>query len=85
MSRLEQVDLNDLLAFATVAEAGGFTAAADRLGRPKANVSLQIKRLEKALGGELKLDAAGTVQVRLGQWREMVWYVGSGIGASVRI
>ena len=46
-------DLNDLLVFAAVAEAGGFTAAAQQLNRPKANVSLQVRRLEKALGLEL--------------------------------
>jgi len=47
--------------------------------------SVGYEKLQKALGGELKLDAAGTVQVRLGRWREEVWYVGSGIGASVRL
>ncbi|PMD43995.1 hypothetical protein L207DRAFT_453339, partial [Hyaloscypha variabilis F] len=47
--------------------------------------SIGYEKLEKALGGELKLDAQGTVVVRLGQWSEEVWYVGSGIGASVRI
>ncbi len=47
--------------------------------------SIGYEKVEKALGGELKLDAQGTVIVRLGQWSEEVWYVGSGIGASVRI
>jgi hypothetical protein len=47
--------------------------------------SIGYEKLEKALGGELKLDASGTVVVRLGQWIETVWYVGHGIGASVRI
>lgn len=40
-------------------------------------------QVRKALGGKLKLDARGTVEVRLGLWKEKVWYVGSGIGASV--
>lgn len=53
MSALGSPDLNDLLIFAMVAESGGFTAAAQRLNRPKANVSLQVRRLEKALGLEL--------------------------------
>ncbi|KAE9377752.1 hypothetical protein N431DRAFT_398774 [Stipitochalara longipes BDJ] len=47
--------------------------------------SIGYEKLQKAIGGELKLDAQGTVVVRLGQWSEEVWYVGSGIGASVRI
>ena len=40
-------------------------------------------QVRKALGGKLKLDAKGTVEVRLGLWTERVWYVGSGIGASI--
>jgi hypothetical protein len=47
--------------------------------------SIGYEKVQKALGGELKLDASGTVVVRLGQWIETVWYVGSGIGASVRL
>jgi hypothetical protein len=47
--------------------------------------SIGYEKLQKALGGVLKLDAVGTVVIRLGQWTEMVWYVGSGIGASVRL
>ncbi|KAH9223546.1 hypothetical protein DL95DRAFT_98253 [Leptodontidium sp. 2 PMI_412] len=46
--------------------------------------SVGYEALKKALGGTLKLDAKGTVQIKLGQWKETVWYVGSGIGASVR-
>ncbi|CZT08744.1 hypothetical protein WAI453_006133 [Rhynchosporium graminicola] len=40
--------------------------------------------LKSALGGTLRLDAKGTVRIRLGEWGDTVWYVGSGIGASVR-
>lgn len=43
-------DLNALPVFAAVAEAGGFTAAAQRLGVAKAKVSLDIARLEAQLG-----------------------------------
>lgn len=32
-------DLNDMMVFLAVVEAGSFTLAADRLGMPKANVS----------------------------------------------
>lgn len=43
-------DLNVLPVFAAVAESGGFTAAAQRLGIAKAKVSLDIARLEARLG-----------------------------------
>jgi len=46
--------------------------------------SVGYEEIRKALGGTLKLDAKGNVKVRLGHWTETVWYVGSGIGASVR-
>jgi len=46
--------------------------------------SVGYEALKNALGGTLKLDAIGTVGIRLGQWSETVWYMGSGIGASVR-
>jgi hypothetical protein len=46
--------------------------------------SIGYEELQKALGGKLKLDANGTVGIRLGQWTETIWYMGSGIGASVR-
>lgn len=43
-------DLNLLWMFAAVAESGGFTAAAERLGVAKAKVSLAVSRLEADLG-----------------------------------
>jgi DNA-binding transcriptional LysR family regulator len=39
--------------FVAVAEAGGFTAAAERLGTTKTQVSYQVARLEAELGGAL--------------------------------
>ncbi|OWW19450.1 LysR family transcriptional regulator, partial [Noviherbaspirillum denitrificans] len=42
-------DLNSLVVFDAVAESGGFTAAADRLGVAKAKVSVQVARLEAQL------------------------------------
>lgn len=45
-----KIDLNDLLVFEAVAAAGGFTAAADRLGVATAKVSVEIGRLESKLG-----------------------------------
>lgn len=47
--------------------------------------SVGYESLKKALGGTLKLDAKGTIGVRLGEWREEVWYIGSGIGATVTL
>ncbi|MBE9610809.1 LysR family transcriptional regulator [Chitinilyticum piscinae] len=43
-------DLNRLRLFAAVADAGGFTAAAERLGLAKAALSQQVARLEAELG-----------------------------------
>lgn len=45
-----KVDLNDLLLFEAVAEGGGFSAAASRLGVATAKVSLEVARLEQKLG-----------------------------------
>ncbi|SMH56857.1 LysR substrate-binding domain-containing protein [Azospirillum agricola] len=47
---LPDLDIDALRAFVTVAEAGGFTAAADRLGRTQSAVSVKIKKLEDMLG-----------------------------------
>lgn len=53
MSLLGQIDLNSLVVFDAVVEAGGFTAAAERLGVAKAKVSIQVARLEARLGTTL--------------------------------
>lgn len=50
MATLDQIDLNSLTIFDAVAEAGSFTAAAERLGVAKARISVQIARLERQLG-----------------------------------
>lgn len=63
MSTADRIDLNSLLVFAAVAEAGGFTAAADRLGIAKAKVSLDVSRLEAQLG--LSLFSRTTRRVAL--------------------
>ncbi|TAQ91444.1 hypothetical protein B7494_g239 [Chlorociboria aeruginascens] len=47
--------------------------------------SLGYEALRNALGGTLKLDAKGTVAIRLDNWTETVWYVGAGIGANVKL
>lgn len=47
--------------------------------------SVGYESLKKALGGTLKLDGRGTFGIRLGQWTETIWYIGTGIGATVTI
>ncbi|KAJ4988206.1 pre-rRNA processing protein [Stagonosporopsis vannaccii] len=47
--------------------------------------SLGYEAIKKALGGQLKLNAFAIVGVRIGQWRERIWYKGGKIGANVRL
>src|ERR1700758_5705065 len=47
------LDLNDIVAFARVVEAGSFTAAARLLGMPKTTVSRRIAALEREVGVRL--------------------------------
>lgn len=47
---LPPFDLDLLRSFAAIVDAGGFTRAAERLGRTQSTVSLQIKRLEDGIG-----------------------------------
>jgi DNA-binding transcriptional LysR family regulator len=53
MTSLAQLDLNALVLFDAVAQSGGFTSAAERLGVTKSKLSLQISRLEALLGSSL--------------------------------
>ncbi|WP_201772496.1 LysR family transcriptional regulator [Endozoicomonas elysicola] len=53
MMPISNTDINDMLAFLTVVEAGSFTLAADRIGIPKANISRKVSRLEERLGVRL--------------------------------
>ncbi|CAK7203223.1 hypothetical protein SEUCBS139899_005954 [Sporothrix eucalyptigena] len=46
--------------------------------------SVGFDKLRQALGGVLKLDAKAEVGVKLGLWRQKIWYAGKGIGAHVR-
>lgn len=50
---MEQLNPNDLLIYARVAEAGSFSRAAERLGLPKSTVSRRIAHLEELLGERL--------------------------------
>ncbi|MGI9280159.1 MAG: LysR substrate-binding domain-containing protein [Endozoicomonas sp.] len=47
------MNLNDLMVYAEVVDAGSFTAAADALEIPKSNVSRNVSRLEESLGVKL--------------------------------
>ncbi len=53
MNRNTSVELADLSTFVAIADAGGVTAAARRLGLPKSIVSRRLSRLEKSLGTTL--------------------------------
>ncbi len=50
---MASTDINDMLVFLAVVEAGSSTLAADRTGIPKANISRKIARLEAQLGVRL--------------------------------
>ena len=58
-SNMEQssatIDPNDLLIFASVAESGSFSRAAERMGLPKSTVSRRLAALETRLGERLLL------------------------------
>lgn len=45
-----EADINSMMVFLAVVEAGSFTLAAERLGMPKANVSRKLSKLEQQLG-----------------------------------
>ena len=47
------IDLNDVLVFARVYEAGSFTVAARALGAPKSTISRKVAALEERLGARL--------------------------------
>ncbi|KAI1132588.1 hypothetical protein F5Y10DRAFT_197349 [Nemania abortiva] len=47
--------------------------------------SVGYDAVRRAIGGQLKLDAHAFVNARLGNWKESLWYLGSGIGASVHL
>lgn len=47
--------------------------------------SVGYEAVRRALGGRLKLAAFAEVGVGVGEWREVLWFRGAGIGAAVRI
>lgn len=65
---MEQLDPNDLLIFARVADAGSFSRAAERLRLPKSTVSRRISILEERLGERLMVRT--TRRLRLTEFGE---------------
>ena len=62
------MDIEGLATFVAIHEAGGFSAAADRLGRSQPAISRRIALLEQELGGRLLERASGGVVLsQLGQ------------------
>ncbi|WP_341897256.1 LysR substrate-binding domain-containing protein [Ferrovibrio terrae] len=57
------MDLSDLQIFRTVVEAGGITAAANRLHRVQSNVTARIQKLEEDLGTPLFTRAGKRLQI----------------------
>lgn len=55
MTTMTNLEPNDLLLFARVADAGSFSRAAERVGLPKSTVSRRITALEARLGERLLL------------------------------
>lgn len=47
--------------------------------------SVGYDAVKRAIGGSLTLDASANVTVRIGNWKDTVWYEGQGIGASIRL
>src|SRR5436190_23345089 len=47
------MDLNEIIVFARVVQAGSFTTAAAQLGMPKSTVSRKVTELEERLGARL--------------------------------
>jgi DNA-binding transcriptional LysR family regulator len=63
MTSLSAVNLNRLVVFAAVVEAGSLTAAADRLGIAKTMVSTHMQRLEAEVGASLLVRTTRRVSV----------------------
>ncbi len=67
---MEQLEPNDLLIFARVAEAGSFSRAAEQLRLPKSTVSRRISLLEDRLGEQLMVRT--TRRLRLTELGELL-------------
>ncbi|MFC5473074.1 LysR family transcriptional regulator [Paraherbaspirillum soli] len=63
MTNLSSINLNRLLVFVTVVEAGSLTAAASRLGLTKTMVSTHMQRLESEIGASLLLRTTRSLKL----------------------
>ncbi len=68
------LDMDLLRTLVAIADSGGFSAAAGRLGRTQSAVSLQIKRLEEALGQPLLERRQGRVAGPTAEGRVLLDY-----------
>ncbi|MEQ5843664.1 LysR family transcriptional regulator [Paraburkholderia acidicola] len=66
MADIRDINLNRLVIFAAVVEAGSLTAAAARLGLAKAMVSTHIQRLEREVGASLLVRTTRQIKVTEG-------------------
>lgn len=73
-SVLRNLDMDLLRALVVIADSGGFSAAANRLGRTQSAVSLQIKRLEEAIGQSLLERRQGRVAGPTAEGRVLIDY-----------
>lgn len=71
---LRHLDLDALRAFVAIVEQGGFSIAAEQLGRTQSAVSLQIKRLEQTLGQTLLQRVQGRVDGPTAEGSALVSY-----------
>jgi DNA-binding transcriptional LysR family regulator len=76
MAATPSLDLDLLRTLIAIAEEGGFTRAGERVGRTQSAISLQLQRLEAAVGrtlvvrskgGGIELTAHGTALVERGR------------------
>ena len=75
------IDPDDLLLFATIADTGSFSAAADRLGLPKSSVSRRMAALERTLGERLMQRT--TRKLRLTEFGESLLEPARAVAAEV--
>lgn len=60
---MEQLDANDLMFFAAIAEAGNFSRAAERLQQPTSTLSRRLSALENKLGERLLIRTTRKLKV----------------------
>ncbi len=71
---LRNLDMDLLRALVAIADSGSFSTAAGRLGRTQSAVSLQIKRLEEAVGQPLLERSQGRVAGPTAEGRVLIDY-----------